>query len=414
MNKLVRVARTQQHNVGVVATILMLVLIARLTLYPSPGPLPSGFKTCVLCGTYGLADFIDNVILFVPLGFALRLTGLRRRTAWLITLGMAIGIETAQDWVVSGRESGLTDLISNPLGGAIGIALTDGRRLLIAPGATAATRLTRAATMALLAFTVCLTWCLRLSIPRTGAYWTQVRSELHQFVPFDGEILSATIDGRPVRNGRVDDAPIRSGLRNSTIRLGANVIPHASSDRLAPLITVFDQWQNEILVLGCRRGRVVFRARTRTQILRVHPVSFETADGCTVGDTSTIAVEPLARGARVQLGAVTIGTGVWLGWRLLVPDDGWWSDLAPEFTILWMAMLLAPLAYWAARADRERGVGRASRALTWIAAVLALTLLAIPLIAGSTPAPMSAWLGAITGAAVGWILAQWDRSTITL
>jgi hypothetical protein len=146
----------------------------------------------------------------------------------------------------------------------------------------------------------------------------------------------------------------------------------------------------------------------------VHPVSFEKADGCTVGDTGTIAAEPLAHGARVQLGAVTIGTGVWLGWRLLVPDDGWWSDLAPEFTILWMAMLLTPLAYWAARVDRERGVGRAPRALAWIAAVLALTLLVIPLVAGSTPAPIWAWLGAITGAAVGWILAQWDRSTITL
>jgi hypothetical protein len=377
-----------------------------------------------MCGTFGTADFIANVILFVPLGAAMRLAGVRRRKAWLITLGLAIGIETAQDWFVSGRESSLSDLISNPLGGALGIALADCRRLLIAPGARLATWMARAAALGLVAFTVCIAWTLHLSIPRTGAYWTQVGSTLPQFVPFEGPILAATIDGHPVLNGRVDSATtaaIRAALRSSIATVEARAVPQASSDRLAPLITIYDQWKDEILVLGCRRGGVVFRARTRTETLRVHPVSFETVDGCAVGDTTTITAQPLGHGGRVQLGATqhgrrtisTIGTGVWLGWRLLVPDDGWWSDLAPLFTFLWMAMLFAPIAYWSARADRERAGASGGTALA-IVAVLALILAAIPMIAGSTPAPLSAWLGASGGVVLGWIGAQWDHAATSL
>jgi hypothetical protein len=247
---------------------------------------------------------------------------------------------------------------------------------------------------------------------------------LPQFVRFEGPILAATIDGHPVSNGRVDSATtatIRAALRSTTVTVAAQAVPLASSDRLAPLITLYDQWKDEILVLGCRRGVVVFRARTRTETLRVHPVSFESADGCAVGDTTTITAQPLAHGGRVQLGTTqhgrrtlsTIGTGVWLGWRLLVPDDGWWSDLAELFTVLWIAMLLAPIAYWSARADRERPGPSLGSALT-IAAVLALILVAIPMIAGSTPAPLWAWLGASSGAALGWMLAQWDCAATAL
>jgi VanZ family protein len=424
INSLVRVARAQQHNLGIAATIVMLVVIARLTLYPAPGPLPSGFHTCVMCGTFGTADLIDNVILFVPLGAAMRLAGVRRRKAWLITLGLAIGIETAQDWVVSGRESSLSDLISNPLGGALGIALADCRRFVVAPGARLARWMAGVAALGLVAFTACIAWTLHLSIPRAGAYWTQVGPNLPQFVPFEGPILAAMIDGFPVSNGRVDSATtaaIRAALRGGSATIEAQAVPHASSDRLAPLITIYDQWKDEILVLGCRRGGVMFRARTRTETLRVHPVSFEGADGCAVGDTITITAQPLDHGGRVQLTAVargqrtisTIGTGVWLGWRLLVPDDGWWSDLARLLTLLWMAILLAPITYWSARADRERAGTSGGTALV-IVAVLALILAAIPMIAGSTPAPLWAWLGASGGAAVGWMLAQWDRAATAL
>jgi hypothetical protein len=76
-------------------------------------------------------------------------------------------------------------------------------------------------------------------------------------------------------------------------------------------------------------------------------------------------------------------------------------------------MLFAPIAYWSARADRERAGASGGTALA-IVAVLALILAAIPMIAGSTPAPLSAWLGASGGVVLGWIGAQWDHAATSL
>jgi VanZ family protein len=405
------VVRVQQHKAGATATIIMLLVIARLTLYPAPGPLPSGFHRCILCGTFGLADFIDNVILFVPLGFALRLAGVRRLPAWLFMAALATGIETAQDFIISGRESALGDLIANPLGGAIGIALADIRGLIFAPTAAAARRLAAGAALGLVILAVFLAWAFQLSIPPTGTYWTQVASRLRQYVPFEGTILDATINGQPVTNGRVDSAAseaMRSSLNAGTARIEARIVPTTRADRVMPLVTVYDRWRNEIFILGCRRGRVVFRARTHSANVGLHPASFQVPGGCLVGDTTTVVAEPLDHSEKVRLTIesrgqrtmATRGAGLWLGWHVLVPNDGWWSDLETPFTILWLVVLFVPIAYWGARAHQQWHVGV-------IAAVLVVTLLVIPVIAGSTVAPLVAWIGGAGGAAFGWICAQW-------
>jgi hypothetical protein len=398
-----------------------------LTLYPSVGPLPSGFHRCLLCGEYGLADFIDNVILFVPLGFALRLAGMRRWSAWLLMAAMAVGIETAQDWIIPGRESSLSDIISNPLGGAIGIALADMRARVLAPSAATARRLSAAMAVAITAFAAAMTWGLARAVPKTGAYWAQVGSRMPQYVPFQGAILSAAIDNEPIGNGPLDSATthaIRAALRDGTARIDVQMVPRARTERIAPLVTIYDQWHNEIVAVGCRRDRIVFRTRVHARNLRLHPVSFEVPGGCVTADTTSVTVQPLPRGMAVRFTTVsggqrtetTVGTGVWLAWHLLVPNDGWWSKLSTAFTILWMAGLFVPLAYWRARLDRARRTPdtspsrlSASSALL-IAAVLVVALAVIPLATGSTAAPLVAWLGAVSGAAIGWFLAQWSLS----
>src|SRR5579862_3868147 len=119
------VAPAQQKALGSATSLFALILIARLTLKPLGGPLPSGFHWCVFCGSFGAADFLLNIALFVPLGWGLRMAGVRRWPIYLFGLLLAGTIETLQDFVVSGRESGLNDLISNPLGAVIGVALAD-------------------------------------------------------------------------------------------------------------------------------------------------------------------------------------------------------------------------------------------------------------------------------------------------
>src|SRR5271170_6890969 len=132
---MVIVARAQQKALGFATSLCALALIARLTLKPLGGPLPAGFNWCVFCGSFGFADFLLNIALFIPLGWGLRLAGVRRWPIYLFGLLLAGTIETLQDYVISGRESGLNDLIANPLGGVIGVWLADHLRTLLVPGA---------------------------------------------------------------------------------------------------------------------------------------------------------------------------------------------------------------------------------------------------------------------------------------
>jgi glycopeptide antibiotics resistance protein len=70
-----------------------------------------------------LAESIANILLFVPLGAALRLRGLALGRAALFGLVASFAVEGAQLLVVSGRTSSFDDLVLNTLGVVLGHVL---------------------------------------------------------------------------------------------------------------------------------------------------------------------------------------------------------------------------------------------------------------------------------------------------
>ena len=80
------VAQAQQIPLGIATTVVSLAIIGGLTMTPLGTEMPDHFDYCILCGRFGTADFILNVLLFIPLGFGLRLAGVRRRWAWLAAM----------------------------------------------------------------------------------------------------------------------------------------------------------------------------------------------------------------------------------------------------------------------------------------------------------------------------------------
>jgi glycopeptide antibiotics resistance protein len=70
-----------------------------------------------------LAESIANILLFVPLGTALRLRGLALVRAALFGLVASAVVEGAQLLVVSGRTSSFDDLVLNTLGVVLGHVL---------------------------------------------------------------------------------------------------------------------------------------------------------------------------------------------------------------------------------------------------------------------------------------------------
>jgi glycopeptide antibiotics resistance protein len=75
-----------------------------------------------------LLETVANVMLFVPLGAALVLSGLSSRGSILCGLVLSISIELAQLLVVPGRTSSVDDVLLNTLGTAVGCLLFSGWR----------------------------------------------------------------------------------------------------------------------------------------------------------------------------------------------------------------------------------------------------------------------------------------------
>lgn len=98
----------------------MLLLVLAVTLTPVGGHPNSQPAWCIVCGTRGLADFLGNILLFVPLGLALAALGW---SWWRVALAgtlLSVGIEALQVFVVTGRDASIGDVLGNGLGALAG------------------------------------------------------------------------------------------------------------------------------------------------------------------------------------------------------------------------------------------------------------------------------------------------------
>jgi len=101
---------------------------------------------CVLCGEGFRRDALRNLVLFLPLGMALRLCGSPITRARLVGALLSCGIEVAQG-ALPGRDPSLHDILFNVCGTALGSALARCARVLACPTSSLADHLTLAAAL---------------------------------------------------------------------------------------------------------------------------------------------------------------------------------------------------------------------------------------------------------------------------
>lgn len=431
-----RVAATQQRVIGLATTAIALAVIARLTLWPGPGGLPRAFQWCLVCGSYGSADFALNVLLFVPLGFGLRLAGTPRYSASLAVIASTVLIEALQFYVVPGRESDLSGIISNTIGGLVGVAIADLRAHLVAPDVRVARRVAIGVAAVVCALAEVVQRGLAPSLPHS-IYYEQVAPDLGMFDVYRAPVITPTFDGAPFREGRLSAdsgdlmrVSLLDGRASIRVAIRSGPVPL----RLAPIISVFDQRHHEIFLLGRRGTDVVFRLRRRANDFRWRsPALF-----LSLGEPPTLHQSPdtahvraAVRPGRIELSVADLrGTrtveekrGVWQAWRFLVPDSVF-ASAAGVLTALWIAGLFVPLGYWSgqgARASVSSMDHRVSptRALRYSGPLLLLDLVSIaavfaiiPWMAGAPGAPLGVWAAGLGATAIGWGLALLlDRRT---
>jgi hypothetical protein len=414
------VARAQQKALGLATTAVALLVIARLTLVPNGNYLPTHFDLCLPCGGSGTADFVLNVGLFVPLGFGLRLCGVRRWLAWTLALLLTVSIEVLQFYVVAGRDSDSSDIVANALGAAIGIAAVDLRRLWMTPTARVAGRLSAASALGLCIGAAGVQWILAPSFPHS-IYYEQIAPDLPGYSLFDGVVLDASVDNDRLHIGRMSadaSAAMRDSLLAGDATISVVMEPGTTRRDVAPIVDVHDQKRREIFMLAQHGNDLIFRLHRRSNVLGFHPPSAILADALpqslAQSDTAIVRVGIAPGSTTIDVGGLgsarqyavhqRIGQGIWDLWRLLIPDDGRWASNAGVLLVVSVVLLFAPIGYWAGRAAVREGI---SISATTVLMPVAATLAIIPWAAGSPVAPLSVWAAGLGGGVLGWGIGRW-------
>ncbi len=397
-----------QRRLGNLLAVFGLVFIGLLTLVPHPSEAARAAATpltCLVCGDMGGVDTFLNVLLFLPLGLGLGLAGFSWRRALTLALLLSFSIELLQMKVITGRDASLGDILTNTTGGTLGALLGIHWRRLVHPGRIEARRLALAWAVALLGTWAVSAWAFGPMYPVGAPWYGQWAPDLGNYAPFRGTLLTLEAGGEPLLPGRaIDDARLQDAVAaNPAMAFRAVLGPMPY--RLAPVGAIFDGRQRRVIVLGQERRDLVFVLRTRASILRLWTPTVNLRNGMAGQPGDTVDAEgALRNGAYVlnsRIGDVVrtriLPLSASWGWSLVTP---WSSVLGEEvhgLTAIWIAGLVALLAYWSVRA---RGP-----ALALPPVLSGLLIGAVPWAAGFPPAHWSEWAAACVGIALGAVLA---------
>ncbi|MFI5309872.1 MAG: VanZ family protein [Gemmatimonadales bacterium] len=407
--------RTEGRRAGRYIAVLGALFIAALTLMPAPPDdrvgAPPMSHWCVVCGQLGGVDVILNVLLFMPFGFGMRTAGLSRRRALLIAFAVTCTVEFLQLTVITGRDATIGDILMNSLGGAIGILLADSWRALVMPAPAVARRLRILGSLGWLGIWGLSALVLQGSLPNT-TWFAQVPSQGSYQEDFPGSVVGATLNGVTLHDGPI---PNGGALRELVLRSGSTLdavaVTGHGTTAIAPIAVIVDNFHTEILMVGQDGTDLVLRALLSAPGFRLRPPMIRLPGIlATPGDTVRIAagfrdsrfhLETVIRNRRVE--RVVSVSPSW-GWSFLLPFEYAMGPETTPLTALWIAGLLAPLAYWASRESR-RPIG----ALAFIGGIVVLGLASVPYAARLDPVRWSEWAAACGGVALGFTAGRWSK-----
>ncbi len=325
------------------------LLIGLLTMIPVAGTRPAPWQ-CVFCGETAVSDAILNVLMFLPLGVGLAMIRMGAVKAVVTALALSLAVEVAQ-FGIPGRDASLGDLITNSLGCIVGIAVATTHRHWAFPDDRTAGKLAFVAGLLAAALFLATGLLLRPDIP-DGIYigeWAPHNAFRERFL---GRVTDVRVASFTIPPERFDSShTIRELLRaDAPIELVAVAGPPVRD--IVSLLSIHDQREREILMLGLDGAGIVRRHRTKAARLRLtYPVLRQVLDRpATDGEVFTLASWNLGgRHCFSWNGDVDCSHGFRLGsgWSLLLYSIGLPPWLRGLLDVLWAAVVLVPLGFWA-------------------------------------------------------------------
>lgn len=385
-------------------------LIALLTLEPRPRQAPLSAATpwhCLVCGPLGAVDVLLNLALFLPLGFALFRAGTSPLRSVLIGLMISGAVEFLQATIVPGRDSSLSDLVTNAVGTGLGALLASVSSRLLRPGERLAARLALGSALVWLAMLGFTGWAVGPDIPTTGLILRRAPI-VPNFDRFPGDVRVVALNGVVRDPGRVEggivtvDDPVVLAVEGSLL---------SWPDVTAPIADLVDERGNTIVILGQLGQKVTFTVRARSQRVKLRAPS-----------AKLYAALPPPRGQPIgavgelrdnALTATAVVAGTWrstetrltpgLGWMLVLPLGFYPFDYRPDLTsAIWTALPLLLLGYWTKLAR-----ARPLTALLVCGAVAGTGLLTIPPLTGSAGQGWGTLVACGVALLLGWVAARY-------
>ena len=381
---------------------LSVLAICVATLRPAGDTIPSGWSFSLVEGDEAVAELIQNLLLFVPFGFALALRStLGARRLLLAGLALSFTVEFLQQWI-PGRDPSLGDIIVNGAGALVGGSLVwTAPRWLNPPPRRAPWLALGSAAVAAGAW-LGTGWLLQPDLPPTPpAYTSNWTPDIRLWGRYRGHVLSATLGALPlVEQAPVDEAALRaflSGNERLQIALEAGRAP----GRISPVVMIDAAGGRDVLVVAADYADVVLRYRTRAAALTLDRPDLRARGalaGILPGDTITARAWSDARAF-----CLSVGMRRWcrLGYTI---GDGWKLVFFPEHFPPWALRLLN--AMWVGGGLLGIGLcgGLRRHPASGAALLLAAVTLALgPRVVGLNATPLSEWLGGVTGLTLGWL-----------
>ena len=396
---------------GALIAILGLAFIGAMTLTPQPYNVERVAQTplwCLLCGDLAGMDIILNVVLFVPFGFGLRLAGWPRRRVLLAAFATTFLVELTQYFFIVGRDASLSDIITNTTGGLVGMLLAERFPLVLWPAPRLARWLAASAAAVWLLVQVVTAWGAGVTLPQRP-FWGQLAPELGQFELFRGKVIEAKLAGEPMPSARLTDTPAIRARLLAGEGIEARAVSGPPTLRLAPIVSVFDEGQQEIILLGQRGTDLIFRIHTRAWALGLRgpalslPGALPADSGRPIRVSGRLHDGYLEATADTGHGPTTRAlalTPSW-GWSLLLPFENYaFGENVRLLTALWLAGLLLPAGYWTARSLPGPGLHLSGPLLLGL--LIAAGLAGVAALFHLPPVHWSEWAAAGGGAGAGW------------
>lgn len=412
--------RARFNRFGVVLSALMLTVVLVATLTPVAASTPTTDFWCIACGDMGALDVLNNIVMFVPLGLAFALASGRRWWSVLACVAVTMFVEAMQFRIVTGRDSSLSDLLANSLGGLIGVEAAFRGALLVRPRGRAASALALAGAALFALVTTLTSVGLRpAAIPRS--LWVQWTPERASFEPFTGQLLDFKLDSidlprrfYPPTSLGVDRILRRPEWRASVTFGTEGLKPQRSViARIAEEFTVLLSLEQSGSDLVCEEKTRSGDFRFRSPKIAVRDVLGSAKDTservrftCARGDGS-LAV---AAGDRQEV--VRLSPSI--GWLLVFPL----SSPAPSgyvwLNAVWLIALAFPAGFWircvandGTAAGNVTGDRRAQFvAIGALVIAFGVGLFIAPRLAGTAPAAWWEWVSAVVGAVAGSVSAR--------